>query len=375
MSPLRWVVNAGGTIRPEEKGNGMAYRVVQWASGAMGKTCLRALIDSPQCQLAGLFVYGADKDGRDAGEIARRPHQGIAATRNPDAILALDADVAIHCARLAPPYGSHDSEIIHLLASGKNVISINGYSCPQHWGGERLARLEAAARAGGSTLLAAGLNPGFVAEQLAVVATGVCARLDHVEVVETVDCRVIRSPDYAFTVLGFGADPAQVDPNDPAWGPASSLNGMYSEVLAAMAHHLGLTLERVTTEHQAFPATKVLEVGAGRIEAGMISHVHWRWRGWAGGEPRLAMSIHWTMEPAHLPEPDPPLWRVRISGSPGVNIAVQLDKPVDDTTLTSAEQLGLAGAVLNAIPLVVAAPPGVMIRPLATPFRFDRSRA
>ena len=49
----------------------MTFRVIQWATGAMGKTCLRAVIDHPAMTLAGLYVYG-DKAGRDAGDIARR---------------------------------------------------------------------------------------------------------------------------------------------------------------------------------------------------------------------------------------------------------------------------------------------------------------
>lgn len=347
----------------------MAFRVIQWATGAMGKTCLRAVIDHPAMELVGLFVYGADKAGRDAGDIARRPPTGVIATRDVDQILALEADVVIHCARLAPPYGSHDTEILKLLASGKNVISINGYSRPSQWEGERRAALEAACRAGGTSLMAAGLNPGFAAEQIAVVATGVCSELDHVEVVESVDCRPVRNPDYVFSILGFGSDPAKVDANDPAWGPASSLNGMYEEVLAAMAEHLGLDLERVETDHAVFAASEDLEVAAGRIAQGGISHVNWRWRGIVGGVPRLTMSIHWYMEPAHLDEAEPPLWRIHVRGQPGVRLSVDLEKRADDTTPTSAEQLGVAGAVLNAIPLVCAAAPGVMTRPLATPFQ------
>lgn len=346
----------------------MGYRVIQWATGAMGKSCLRAVLDHPETELVGLYVYG-DKAGRDAGEIARREPTGVIATRDIDEILALDADVVIHCARLAPPYGSHDAEILRLLASGKNVISINGYSHASHWTGERREALEAACRAGGASLMAAGLNPGFAAEQIAVVATGVCQVLDHVEVVESVDCRTVRNPDYVFRILGFGSDPAAVDPNDPAWGPASSLNGMYEEVLAAMAEHLGLALERVETDHRVFAATEDLSVAAGVIPEGRIGHVNWRWNGIVGGRPGLTMSIHWWMEEAHLDEPDPPLWRIRIKGHPGVRISVDLEKREGDTTATSAEQIGVAGAVLNAIPHVVAAAPGLMTRPLATPFR------
>jgi len=349
----------------------MAYRVIQWATGAMGKSCLRAVIDHPAMELVGLYVYGGDKVGRDAGDIARREPTGVIATRDMGEILALDADVVIHAARLAPPYGSHDADILALLASGKNVISINGYSRPQYWNGERLAALQAACDKGGSSLMAAGLNPGFAAEQIAVIASGVCQALDHIEIVESVDCRAVRNPDYVFRVLGFGSDPAAVDPNDPAWGPASSLNGMYVEVLSAMAEHLGLTLDRIDTDHVVLPASEDLHVAAGAIPEGRISHVNWRWRAIVDGAPKLTMSIHWYMETAHLPDADPPLWRIHVVGQPGVRIAVDLEKRAGDPTPTSAEQLGVAGLVLNTIPLVCAAAPGVVTRPLATPFRGD----
>lgn len=349
----------------------MAYRVIQWATGAMGKSCLRAVIDHPAMQLVGLYVYGDDKVGRDAGDIARRAPTGVVATRDRDEILALDADVVIHAARLAPPYGSHDADTLALLASGKNVISINGYSRPQHWQGERLAALQAACEAGGSSLMSAGLNPGFAAEQIAVVASGVCQALDHIEIVESVDCRAVRNPDYVFKVLGFGSDPAKVDPNDPSWGPASSLNGMYMEVLSAMAEHLNLSVDRIETDHVVRPASEDLQVSAGAIAQGAVSHVNWRWRAIANGVPKLTMSIHWYMEAAHLDEPDPPLWRIHVTGQPGVKIALDLEKRAGDTTPTSAEQLGVAGLVLNSIPVVCAAAPGVITRPLATPFRGD----
>ncbi|WP_421737256.1 hypothetical protein [Caulobacter sp.] len=349
----------------------MKYRVIQWATGAMGKTCLRAVIDHPAMELVGLYVYGEAKAGKDAGDIARRPPTGVIATRDIDEILNLDADVVIHCARLAPPYGSHDAEILKLLAAGKNVISINGYSRPRHWTGQRREALEAACVAGGTTLMAAGLNPGFAAEQLAVVATGVCSELDRIEVVESVDCRAVRNPDYVFKILGFGGDPAAVNANDPDWGPASSLNGMYTEVLSAMAEHLNLPLERVDTDHRVFPASEDLVIAAGPISRGRISHVNWRWVGFVAGAPMLAMSIHWYMETAHLESAEPPLWRIRIEGQPGVRLSVDMDKRPGDPTPTSAEQLGVAGTVINAIPIVCAAPPGLMTRPLATPFRGD----
>ncbi|MEX6723957.1 NAD(P)H-dependent amine dehydrogenase family protein [Parapedomonas caeni] len=347
----------------------MTYRVIQWATGAMGRSCLQAVIDHPAMELVGLYVYGEKKEGRDAGDIARRAPTGVIATRDVEAILALEADVVIHCARIAPPYGSHDADILRLLASGKNVISINGYSDPAYWQGTRAEALAAACATGGTTLMAAGLNPGFAAEQLAVVASGLCSALEHVEVVESVDCRAVRQPDYVFKVLGFGADPARVDANDPAWGPASSLNGMYTEVLSAMARHLNLTLERVDTDHRVFAATDDLVIGAGTIARGTVSHINWRWHGVVAGQPRLTMSIHWYMEHAHLGGAEPSLWQVKITGQPDVAIRVDLVRNAADTATTSAEQLAVAAMVVNSIPVVCAAPPGLHTRPLATPFR------
>jgi hypothetical protein len=52
-----------------------------------------------------------------------------------------------------------------------------------------------------------------------------------------------------------------------------------------------------------------------------------------------------------------------------VRISVEMEKRAGDTTPTSAEQIAVAGSVINAIPVVCAAPPGVMLRPLASPFR------
>jgi hypothetical protein len=346
----------------------MAYRVIQWATGGMGKNILRALIDHPAMDLVGVYVYSEGKNGKDAGEIARRPETGVLATNNVEDILALDADVVIHAARISPPYGSHDADLIRLLASGKNVISINGFTHARHWGGARLAALEAACREGNSSLMGAGLNPGFVGEQLATVATGLCSAVDHIGITESVSCVPVRNADYVFKVLGFGADPAIVNPNDPSWGPAASLNGMYEEVLAAMAEHLGMQLEQVITEHHAFAATQDLKVGAGLIPAGTVGHYQWRWHGMVGSSPRLTMTIHWYMETVHLDDQDPPLWSIKIDGQPGLNMRVELEKRAGDTSPTSAEQIAVAGTVINAIPRVCQAAPGVMLRPLATPF-------
>jgi len=77
----------------------MSYRVVQWATGSVGMWSLKEIIRNPDLELVGLRVYGADKVGRDAGEIAGGDAVGVIATDSSAEILALDCDVVIHCAQ------------------------------------------------------------------------------------------------------------------------------------------------------------------------------------------------------------------------------------------------------------------------------------
>jgi len=347
----------------------MSYRVIQWATGAMGKNCLRAIIDHPDLELAGLFVYSRAKAGRDAGEIARRDPTGVVATTDIEDILEKDADLVVHAARIQPPYAHHNQAICRLLASGKNLISINGHTYPQYWGRRYCDAFESACRAGNSTLFGTGLNPGFIVEKVAAVATGLCSRIDSIHISEVVECSMVQNPNYVFDVLGFGTPAGSIDPNAPDWAPAEILNGMYSEVVAHLVHRLGYSRARVETDHTMMPATADIEMAAGLIKKGTISHTNWRWHGLVDGKPLVTLSIAWIMEKAHLDNPNYNLWNVTISGLPCVRIAIDLDKPQDYPYRTGAEELALAASVVNSIPAVCKAPPGIMDIPVANHFR------
>ena len=342
----------------------MTYRVVQWATGAMGTACLRMMLDHPDVEVVGVHVYSEAKAGRDVGEMAGRPATGVLSTRDPQAILDLAPDVVVHAGRIGT-YGSHDTEIIALLEAGVNVISINGYSHPDHLEGPRAAALRDACERGSSSLVAAGLNPGFAGEQLAVVASGLVSRLDHVEIVEHADCRAVRDPAYLFDVLGFGQTVAQLEGRTD--GPDVALDGMFSEVVAATAHHLGLTLDRVEPDHVLHVTERDLEVKAGTVRAGTVSHFNWRWHGVAADVRRITLSIHWYLETTHLDSDEPPLWQLHLTGHPGVKVDVELEKHPEDASRMPAEPYAVGASVVNTVPWVVAAGPGLHVRPVVTP--------
>src|SRR5687767_9239023 len=94
------------------------YRVIQWATGHVGKTAIRHFVENPIYELAGVLVTNPKKVGKDAGEIAGIGPIGLAAIDDPEVIVAMDAD----CVHFSPLVQDLDM-ICRLLRSGKNVVT------------------------------------------------------------------------------------------------------------------------------------------------------------------------------------------------------------------------------------------------------------
>ncbi|MEV4319134.1 hypothetical protein [Actinocrispum sp. NPDC049592] len=345
----------------------MTYRIVQWATGSIGKTCLRAVLDSPDCELAGLYVYSDRKLGRDAGSIARRPDTGVLATNDIEDILRLDADVVIHTARLQLPYELHDNDICRLLRSGKNVITTAGQHYPWAHGPERAEMFLDACHAGGTSLYGAGVSPGFVGERLALTLASAALELDAIVIDEVFDASGMLSPDFVFTVMGMGTDPAQTD---LMTGPLPELyRKLYSETLCFMADSLGLTGYTVDSDHHLELAAEDLTVRAGTIRKATVVATEWRWHVVTDGRRRLSLSIIWTMDPTLPRYAGRPHWQLRMTGKPELTMSLDLHDPVGAEVMTTGGQYVVAGLVLRAIPVVVAADPGIVTPYVFAPYQ------
>ena len=51
----------------------MTYRVIQWATGNLGRAAIEGIVSHPDLELVGVWVHSASKVGKDAGELAERP--------------------------------------------------------------------------------------------------------------------------------------------------------------------------------------------------------------------------------------------------------------------------------------------------------------
>ena len=345
----------------------MSYRVIQWATGAMGKTCLRSVIDHPDLELAGLYVYSENKAGRDAGEIAHREPTGVLATRSMDEILALDADVVIHAPRIQFPYDAHKEDICRLLASGKSVISVNGHSFPAYHGPAYAKTFEDACRAGNSALFCTGLNPGFVVDKIATVATGICTQIDSISIREVYNCWEMPVADYVFGVMGMGSDPAELDLSSSPL--AEVLEGQFAEQVCHLAQRLGVKPDHIEPDHEVTITPKDIHAVAGLVAAGTVAATNWRWHAVVDGKRFITLSINWIMD-ENLPGYENfEHWTIQIRGKPGLNISMDLVEPEDTSVRTKAVQYGVAGSVINSIPEVCEAEAGIFELPVFAPYR------
>jgi 2,4-diaminopentanoate dehydrogenase len=130
------------------------------------------IIRNPNLDLVGLRVYSLDKVGRDAGEIAGAGPVGVIATGSTEEILALDCDVVVHCAQAFGQMEQMINDVVALLKSGKNVVSVSDYIAPDLWRPGLLERLDAAAKRGGVTLHGTGIDPGFLCDRLPATLNG-----------------------------------------------------------------------------------------------------------------------------------------------------------------------------------------------------------
>jgi hypothetical protein len=336
----------------------MQYKVIQWATGAIGSPILKEAIQHPDVEVVGVKVYNPEKHGVDIGALVGLPDTGVKATSNRDEILALDADVVLH---MPKAYGMLDEmleDVCALLESGKDVITIAYYVAPEMHGPELVERLKAACKKGDSTLHATGIDPGFVCDRLPAALTVCSSDIRHITMLEAADITYHPDPDFMISLLGFGQRIEDLDLAKPNDG-LDYMMKFFPEASWSLARMLGVELERVDVDPLLIvPATRDLEIGCGTIAKGTMAGVTWMFKAYRPGdeEPYITHQWSWYVEKGlpGMPQCDDAyLIRLDIEGSPSIHSEVVLTDPVDPIW----KPTGMAA--FNMIAEVVAAPPGI----------------
>lgn len=164
----------------EQVPSSQRYRIVQWNTGNVGKSSVKAIVENPAFDLVGCYAWSKDKVGRDVGELCGGPPLGVAATDDVAGLLALKPDCVVYNAMWP-----NVEELVGILSAGVNVVATASFITGHNLGDGRDQILEACAR-GGATIFGSGVSPGF-AELLAIVAANACDRVDKVTIQESAD--------------------------------------------------------------------------------------------------------------------------------------------------------------------------------------------
>lgn len=339
----------------------MTIKVIQWATGAIGKTCLRKVIDHPDLELVGLYVHSARKAGRDAGDLARRPETGIIATQSVDEIMALDADVVLFLPlNLPEDIDQQDDLIKHMLGSGKNVITTLRHVFPWAIGSDYASGFEEACLEGNTTLFGTGINPGFMSERLATSLTTVCTDVEHILTREIYDMSPVLSPGFIFDLAGAGHTVDEVTRSD---GLQRIFQHIFTETIGCIGHSLKLEFDEIVADHEFGLADRHMKLRAGEIEAGTVANFRWRWHGIVNGKPFLTIEMVWIVDPTLEGWDYRDGWDIEIRGAPGITARIDLVEPENMPDCSKAMQYAVAGPVIRAIPEVISAPAGILVPP------------
>ncbi|WP_149264171.1 dihydrodipicolinate reductase [Actinomadura sp. K4S16] len=331
--------------------SGRRHRVVQWATGALGRSAIRGVLDRDDMELAGVWVHTPAKVGADAGTLAGRDPVGVTATGDLGEILDLKADCVVYAPSPARDRFAELETICALLASGKNLISLSGLVYPQAHGPFFVNELEQACKRGGVSVHGSGVSHGFMADVMPLVLSRLSRRITHVYARECTD--FARHPSWRMVhrVLGFGKDEeAYLRALRPT---RAAMRMLFSESLHLIAAGLGVELDEIDVDVDHRLAGADLSTAAGPIPRGTVAAARWTFSGIAAGRPVITVEVVHKADAARMPDEwGRPGYSLRVDGRPSLTLSAGEEWVSDAVSAASAH-------ALNSVPAVCAADPGI----------------
>ncbi len=315
-------------------------RVILFGAGAIGSEIARLLLRRRGVKIVGAVDAAPEKIGKDLGDIIGLERKlGVPVLSNLDD-LNVEADIAIHATTsfLKDAY----PQIAALIKRGLNVISTcEELSYPYIINEEIAKEIDESARRHSVTVLGTGINPGFVMDTLVITLTAVCQEIRCIHAERVIDAAKRRLPFQK--KIGAGLRPEEFR-EKAAKGEILGHVGL-RESIAMIASSLGWKLEEIR-EDPAEPIISNEKVKSEfiSVEPGFVTGLSRKAYGIMSGEPKITLIFRAYLGARE--EYD----CVMIDGEPVVcgkiSPCIHGDK-------------GTAAVVVNSIPRVIGAPPGL----------------
>ncbi len=303
------------------------------------------------------------------GELCGIGPVGVRAAKEPEGILAGDADVVVYAAAANLRPAEAVADMASLLRAGKNVVSCSVVPLvfPDGVDAVFTEPLRAAAIAGGVSFFTTGIDSGFANDVLPLVLTGVSRVIECVRMTEMFN----YAKDAVYEILGFGKPPEET--------PFAATPGVFTfgwgPVLHQLAAGLGVKIDNIDEHVERVAAEDSFDTPTGHIAAGTIAAMRSTLTGYVNGTARFVVDHVTRMRDDIAPDwPQPHisiepkdlgfglasgrgLCRVEIEGSPSMRCEFEM---ADDHDHDLGARMAGASRMVNAIPAVCEAQPGLL---------------
>jgi 4-hydroxy-tetrahydrodipicolinate reductase len=308
--------------------------VAQYGIGPIGAEIARLLLTKPWVKLVAAVDIDPNKIGKDLGDVIGLGKQtGVKVTRE------LPSKVDVVCHSTGSRLKEVEGQLKALLESGAHVVSTcEELSFPLD---EKIrASLDAVAKAKKVTLLGTGVNPGFVMDKLPLTITAVCQEVTALDIIRIQNASTRREPLQRKVGAGMTVDEFRraVD--------AGKIKHMgLKESLILVGHGLGVEFDSVSDENiQPIIADREIVTKYLKVAQGQVAGVHQTIEGRGRINVRLELRMYVGAEAVAAD-------KVIVKGIPDVEMVIKDGVHGDRAT---------AAMVVNAIPRVVKATPGVL---------------
>jgi len=317
-------------------------RVLIYGVGAIGSRIARLVLKKKGFEIVGAVDVSPDKMGRDLGEVIGIGRElGVVVSEDAEKTLSsVKADVAVHATSsfLKTVY----PQIASIVEHGVNVVSTcEELAYPYIADASLAASLDSLAKKHGVTVLGTGINPGFLMDTLPIVLSGVCQEIESIRVERVIDAAKRRLPFQK--KIGAGLSPQEFDEKIKE-GRITGHVGLEQSV-SMIADALKLDLEEVKVDPvRPVIAEKPVESREIKVEKGMVAGLTQTAYGLISGKPFITLVFKAYIGAKE--EYD----SIRIEGTPRINQRI---------TPCVHGDLATAAVVVNSIPKVIKAPPGL----------------
>ncbi len=315
-------------------------RVVSFGLGPIGLAAARLALQKTSLQLVGAIDIDAAKIGKDLGDLLELGRStGVVVEGDAEvALKRLQPDVMLHCTSSFMPMVK--DQLLLAARCGVDVVSsTEELLLPDFQNPAIATEIDAAAKAGGVSILGTGVNPGFAMDFVAVVASAVTFDVQAVKCVRVVDAATRRLP--LQRKVGAGLTKAEWK-KQMATGKFGHI-GM-RESVALLARALAFKLDRIDQTVEPVIAAEDHKTPFMTVKEGQVAGIRNHGYGYIG--KRAVLHLDLSM---YVGAPDP-RDEIMLDSTPPMHVKFQGGIAGDQAT---------AAILVNNLHGVVAAQPGL----------------